>query len=249
MTMIRTFAVHVLILALAGPLSYSISRAGDYASREIIGFSPDGTYFAFEQYGVQDGSGFPYSDIFLIDTRKDEWMKGYPIRTLIEDESVSLSQLRTRTAREVAAVRGNFRLNEPGDHLASNPLAELSADPHRVVVNAAHRFTPPVERPVTFELAEFELASESCSQYAAGPFKGFELTLRPESGDAITMHRDSRIPESRGCPLGYAIADILSHESDGRITYAVLLHVQTLGFEGPDSRFMAVTRQLPESAR
>jgi DNA mismatch repair protein MutS len=34
-------------------------------------------------------------------------------------------------------------------------------------------------------------------------------------------------------------------ESGGRTTYAVLLHLRTVGFEGPDSRFLAVTRRLP----
>jgi predicted secreted protein len=36
---------------------------GDYADRTILGFSPDGGIFAFEEFGVGDGSGYPYATI------------------------------------------------------------------------------------------------------------------------------------------------------------------------------------------
>ncbi len=52
------------------------AQAADGAQSRPIGFSPDRRYFAFEQYGVQDGSGFAYSDIFVIDLSNDSWVKG-----------------------------------------------------------------------------------------------------------------------------------------------------------------------------
>ncbi|RUV10776.1 DUF2259 domain-containing protein, partial [Mesorhizobium sp. M5C.F.Ca.IN.020.32.2.1] len=38
------------------------AQAGDVAELEILGFTSDGGAFAFEEYGVQDGSGFPYAN-------------------------------------------------------------------------------------------------------------------------------------------------------------------------------------------
>ena len=38
--------------------------AGDAALADFIGFSEDGQTFAFEEYGIQDGSGFAYSTIY-----------------------------------------------------------------------------------------------------------------------------------------------------------------------------------------
>ena len=64
--------------------------AGDFADREIFGFSPDGGTFAFEEFGVQDGSGFPYATIYVIDTAKDAWVSGTPIRVRIDDETVTV---------------------------------------------------------------------------------------------------------------------------------------------------------------
>jgi len=52
----------------------SQSRAGDAATLNILGFSSDGSVFAFEEYGVQDGSGFPYANRFYIDTETDTFM-------------------------------------------------------------------------------------------------------------------------------------------------------------------------------
>ena len=70
-----------LRLALLLPLTVATvpARAADNAERAVVGFSPDGRYFAFEQYGVQDGSGFPYSEIFVIDLNANKWVKGSPV--------------------------------------------------------------------------------------------------------------------------------------------------------------------------
>lgn len=57
------------------------AMARDAAARRIIGFSPDGRYFAFERYGQLDAgtSASGYSEIDIIDTRSDESIGGKPI--------------------------------------------------------------------------------------------------------------------------------------------------------------------------
>ena len=51
-----TMAKPVFALAIGALLAISTATAlaGDAAARRIIGFSPDGAYFAFEQYGELD---------------------------------------------------------------------------------------------------------------------------------------------------------------------------------------------------
>jgi predicted secreted protein len=239
---IRLFALSFLLFT---GLAKSIACAGDYASRNIIGFSPDGRYFAFEQYGIQDGSGFPYSEIFVLDTADDRWVEGTPIRKREDNEAAKLSNVRKKALSAAGPTLAKFGISRPGDLLASNPRAELSADPHRVVVNAAHQFTPPKREPIGFRLTEKRIDPGECGQYTDRPIKGFNLTMEPAGGEPITLHDETQVPTSRGCTLGYAIADILSYEDGGKTTWAVLLHVQTVGFEGPNSRFLAVTRRLP----
>jgi hypothetical protein len=120
--------------------------------------------------------------------------------------------------------------------------------------NAAHRFTPPAVKPLTLLLNEEPLQSAECSSFSAQPAQGFTLAMqkgwlvrdaKEEHAKPVrpilTLHADKTLPKSRGCPLSYAIADVLSHEGGGGIVYVVLLHMSTIGFEGPDSRFLAVT--------
>ncbi len=233
------------IFALLTALYQTIAHAGHYASRDIIGFSPDGRYFAFEQYGVEDGSGFPYAEIFLIDTTADQWVKGYPVRKRLDDEKATVGQVRKDLTKTRDILKEQYRVSEPGDHLASNPRAELSADPHLVIVNAAHRFTPPKQEPYVFTLTEKTIQTPDCAKYTDLPTKGFKLTMTRKGEDVLTLNDDQSLPGSRRCALGYAIADVLSHDSGGNTAWVVLLHLQTFGFEGPDSTFMAVARRLP----
>jgi predicted secreted protein len=57
------------------------AQAGDAAARRVNGFSPDGAYFAFEQYGTLDAgaSDSGWSQIDVIDTRTDQFVGGKPI--------------------------------------------------------------------------------------------------------------------------------------------------------------------------
>src|SRR5690606_4210255 len=71
-------------------------RAGDVAELDILGFSQNGGIFAFEEYGVQDGSGFPYANRYYIDTATDSYVKGTPVRVRIDDENASLQAARDK---------------------------------------------------------------------------------------------------------------------------------------------------------
>ena len=49
------------LLLMGGP-----ALAMEQATFKFLGFSQDGQYAAYEQYGYQDGSGFPYSEIIVL---------------------------------------------------------------------------------------------------------------------------------------------------------------------------------------
>ena len=52
-------ALRYSVPAFAAMLFAGSTSAADIASVRPIGFSSDGAVFAFEEYGIQDGSGFP----------------------------------------------------------------------------------------------------------------------------------------------------------------------------------------------
>lgn len=239
--MSRNQARGLLALIAAGVLMPVLGEAGDYADHAVLGFSPDGRYFAFEEYGIQDGSGFPYSNIFLIDTTTDEWVAGTPIRVLTEGESPPLSETRSESADRFRPLQIERQIGAPGSIVAANPLTETSANPH--FLSFAPR-RPALDRGYELALQDYQLAAPDCPDLGQ-PYKGFQLTMIDPARRQRVLARDERIPGSRNCPLAYAISEVVVyHPPDRQPVFAVLISVLSVGFEGPDRRFIAVTGQL-----
>lgn len=233
-----------ILLSIAVLVALAIPAfAGDYAERDIIGFSPDGAYFAFEQYGVQDGSGFPYSTIFIIDTAKDAWVAGTPVAVLIDDETGTLDAVRGQARAEAAPLLSQYGISVPGRILVSNPATEIVPDPHRQGFYL-FVFAPPQSEHFTLDLTEHVLPRPDCPDFG-NAYVGFDLALTDPAGGTRMLHRDTRIPQSRGCTVGYGISDVITVDrSSGRTVLIVLLSVYQVGFEGPDRRFIAVATTI-----
>jgi predicted secreted protein len=221
------------------------ASAGDVAELEILGFSKDGGVFAFEEYGVQDGSGFPYANRYYIDTTDDSFLKGTPIRVRLDDETATLDAARLQARQKGEAIVSAAELTaNRGITAGFNPVTELSADPFRMMVNPRPIFSP-VDPPLEFRLDEIGMNdTERCQ--SLGEINGFRL-LRVEAkdgGQTHLLHEDKSIPQSRGCPNGYRIGAVQTFSLDSLSAYAVLIAVRQYGFEGPDFRWIAVTGRL-----
>jgi predicted secreted protein len=230
-------------LFLAAP---GLAAAADWADRAILGFSADGGTFAFEEFGVQDGSGFPYANVYVIDTATDTWVKGTPVRVRVEDETANLDEVRAQAlegAEAVIAARGG--LDGRYRIVASNPPTELSADPYAV------RFLPDLYANLPDAAWDLTLTllpmpeGEACANF--GPVSGFRLDLAGPHGSRHVLHEDNSLPASRSCPIDYAITDVIVFAADDREPPAlvVLLNLIRQGFEGPDRRYLAVATRLP----
>lgn len=233
----------IKLLCLAGIsllAAFQAAHAGDAAELNVLGFSADGKTFAFEEFGVQDGSGFPYANRFYINTETDQFLPDTPVRVMLEDESKP-----AQTARDEARTRGekvtkDAELAANRGHLAGfNAVTETSADPHKMTVNPRPVF-PPIDKPLEFTLEEIDLGEiERCP--GIGPVKGFKLTMTVD-GKSEVLQEDKDVPQSRACPTGYRIGGVQTFFApDGKMSYAVLVTVIRHGFEGPDHRWIAVT--------
>ncbi len=231
-----------LLPALAAPVA---AHAGDVAELEILGFSQDGGVFAFEEYGIQDGSGFPYANRYYIDTANDSFLKGTPIKVRLDDETATLEAARLAARQKGEATIGQAELTaNRGITAGFNPVTELSADPHRMAVNPRPIFSP-VDDPLEFRLDEIGM-NDTRECQSQGEINGFRL-LRIEAkdgGQTHLLHEDKSIPKSRGCPNGYRIGAVQTFSLDSLSAYAVLIAVRQYGFEGPDYRWIAVTGRL-----
>ncbi len=100
-----------LVLAAAPAL------AGDRALLNIIGYSEDYQYIAFEEFGVRDGSGGYYSHIYVVDLDDDSWVKGtpYSLETDGDDSSDtrSLAEVRKAVMEMAAPTLKSLKLDVP----------------------------------------------------------------------------------------------------------------------------------------
>lgn len=232
--------VSSILIIIATP---SLSSAGDFAKREILGFSIDGQLFAFEEYGVQDGSGFPYSTIYIVNTATDAWTAGSPFRSRLEDETKSIFEAREEALILAGTVMKSFESR--GNIVATNRATELSIDTKRIVANP-RLVVPAIDDQIEFRLEEILFSGQQICE-AFGTTKGFRvLKIGTHDGDeTIILHEDASIPESRNCPLRYDFADLITYYPNGESPkFAVLIRMQTVGFEGPDGRYLAITGAL-----
>ena len=65
-------------LSIAGLLLMGLSAlwAGDSASFVDLGFSQDGSFYMFAQYGVKSGILMPWADVYIVDVSKNDFVPG-----------------------------------------------------------------------------------------------------------------------------------------------------------------------------
>lgn len=240
-TFIRSIWATIAIVLIA-PRAF----AGDFAEFRPIGFSSDGSVFAFEQFGIQDGSGFAYAERYYINTANDT---GSPVRVVLEDEKASVNDARAvAKSRAIQIEADSGAAAEPGTLAAFSPPTEQGYD------EAFLRYQSLMIVPQTYpgrmfavELTELSLPAPSMCADLDQPVSGFKLEMKENSGVAqsIPLHTDQTIPSSRNCPLSYALAGAMTHlNPDGSTTHAVLVLMRSIGFEGPNGRYLAVTKRI-----
>jgi predicted secreted protein len=254
-----------LVMGAALAISAGTAQAGDAAARRIIGFSPDGAYFAFEQYGTLDAgaSGSGWSQIDIIDTRTDEFVGGKPILVVDETEEATLTlvQARAQAAAQAAPVLARYAVASQGEQTASDKFTfpgEMVAynDVSRLEQVSQKSLSPLYDETgvSTIQLDEILAASTGdCSASfdatrqgdTSGKALGFRLTLQGQDGKPFKiLHEDKGVPGSRNCPTSYSLSESYAFTPAGKpAVIVVLVQRFSQGFEGRDRRFLAVTGQ------
>lgn len=222
------------------------AEAGDVANLQILGFSGDGGIFAFEEYGELDGSGDAYSNRFYIDTTTDTFLKGTPIRVRLEDDVDAPAEARKQSRQRGEAILPSAVLNSNPGHLAGfNAVTEYSADPSRMLVNPSPVF-PSILPPLEFRIEQFPvIAPAGCENM--GDIVSLRLVRLDATPGGVTsiVHEDKTVPATRNCPNSYQFGGIQTWiTNDGVPVYAVMIAIRSVGFEGPNFRWMAVTGRL-----
>jgi predicted secreted protein len=232
-------------IALATCLAATASAsAGDFSTFQSLGFSPDGKVYAFEEFGIQDGSGFPYSNVYLIDTEKDSYLSGTPIRVRIDSEEADIAKARADSRDKAKALIDQHKvLSNTGVLAAFNPMGEVGADRKRIeYLQHAVEPTPGGSFALALEEVPLDL-TDNCRDITPDGGKGFRLKLVKRDGEAadVLLHEDKRVPESRRCPLSYQVSGAMTFNPIGADpVHVALVLVRSFGFEGADGRWIAV---------
>lgn len=205
--------------------------AGDTAQFEFLGFSPDGRYAAFEMEGVQDGSGFPYAEFYVLNVEKNDYaqkpvLKRWPAQE--EEGGLTLPEVKREWNKIKAPVmrKWNVQTRVQGDRVSLEPL---QAGQWRF----AHQGR-------MYELFLAALVVEKNCYEMGLNAEILDLRIRREKKETV-LQKDSRLPKSRGCASGYEISHVFVFQG----FVAVAVSFRRPGFEGPDGRWMMITGRLP----
>lgn len=228
-------------LCAALALLASPALAGDRALVDIIGYSDSGQYFAFEEFGIQDGSGFAYSSLYIVDLNRDSWVVGTPIREQADDEGVTLSQIRAEVRLQAADDLAGFGIDVPAEFAALIGDGTPGNDGQSLHFGAPGYSPGEVTGDHELRLRSFPTtAAAPCADWFSVEPLGYELVIADEDGKRL-IHRDGALPRSRGCPMTYRLHSVVLPFNAGSVDDAVaLISVYPGGFEGPDRRFIAV---------
>ncbi|WP_404406713.1 DUF2259 domain-containing protein [Pelagibacterium halotolerans] len=228
-------------LALALAALAMPAQAADRYQFDALGFSEDGHYFAFEQFVIQDGSGFPVSEIFIIDLDTDSFAAGSPFEVRIESDGASLSEARGQAGSAAAEAATELGIFHPAVPVALSGDGELGDDRLSMSFGIPKWGLAETEGEYQLGLDIFKAPSgEDCVEWFGEEPMGYALTLATKT-EAREIHRDTRVPASRGCVITYKLYGVFmpfeAYDLDSAIA---VLSVWSHGFEGPDRKFIAL---------
>jgi predicted secreted protein len=232
----RLAASAATLLAVSQP-----ALAGDRALIDYVGFSADFRYFAFEEFGIQDGSGFAYSNLYVVDLETDSWVIGTPVRVRAESEETSLLDIRAEAAQQAADHVDEFNLTVPVEIAAMIGDGVPDTDASTLAFGAPGYMPGAVSGNYQLKLTTYETTAVSpCEDWFGTRPMGYALSITDQGSERL-IHRDAGLPRSRGCPLDYRLHSVLMPFEGATLSNAVaIISVYPGGFEGPDRRFLAV---------
>lgn len=241
-----------LAVFLFGFLLLTPSVAGDRALLDVIGYSTDKRYFAFEEFGIQDGSGFAYSSIYIIDLKDDAWVIGTPIRVISDDldEPIdfakSLNDVRLLVRQKAQQRLDGLSIIWPAHLLAQ--IGDGAIDEDGLVKDGLALKFGVLGYGFDSIIAEYEMSLEiyethsatSCMEYFDKEPMGFLIDIK-EMDEITRVYEDGALARSRACPITYKINSVYMPFEASDISSAVaIISVYSYGYEGPDRRFVAV---------
>ncbi len=230
------------------------AQAGDASTYQTLGFSKDGKYFAFAETGTQDGSGFHYANVAVVDVAKNKFAAAKNVVLEGEGDESTGSPEEALTKAVAELKLGRFGITR-GANLGQELLVRLPTDYSTYSGNTfsidywaeggASTTVPKYD--VVIETSAGEDTSEGkwCSEFRGSAPELLKLSVVGKEGNgtegfAQLLQQDKSLPKSRSCAGSYGVQRVIKKGN----SLVIVLSFSEPGFEGPDVRHMVVTGKV-----
>ena len=233
----------VSLLTAVGAVLAGTALAGDAAEFRSHGFSDDerGRYFAFEEFGVESGPHYPYSNIYIVDLATDKWVPDTPVRVRLQEEGETPIVARVRAFEKATPIMQQYQISNSGVLLAASPVSEVGEKAIMRFQKTTQPLLNNTASPYTLEINTKDVKDLNGCEMGGGTVTGFSLTLTTPAGETRKLHDETSAPRSRGCPLDYHLSAVFAPTRMEAQTHAVaLVGVFSKADDGQDLRYIAV---------
>jgi len=227
----RLLCAGILILA-----SLSLAFGGDVAQFVNLGFSADGRYFEFGEYGIMQDSSLPYADLFFVDVPKNDFVpqgvNRFTGTKAVEPGYTGLGALLNLTSA-AAAMRKQFGV----DHLITGRFLYILLD--GAPANDSMEFRDfPMGRKYTVQLLQSSTVKGSVAS------SSFHIAVTIEEKDGRVHRLTVGNPQTQRAGVkAYHIKQIVL-SPDGKSHVFVIQKEETDG-KGDNVRYMVETVRIP----
>ncbi len=180
------------------------AHSGDASHPYPIGFSGSADTFAFADFGIQDGSGFAYASVYVLDISRDQFAVA-PIHLVDREYEKGALTVLGEALESARPQLERLNINTPARLVYSGkfePPALNRTD--AIEISWRDPTGPGMPRyTLTLTLTQYPLETQGCDESF-----GFSLA----SGGQLLQH-DETLPGSRGCPRAYSLARIYIAET------------------------------------
>ena len=225
----------------------SRAYSGDQAWFELVGFSPNGEYVAWETGGIQDGSGFQWisAEVLNSQTSIQEERFSHVWDDCI-DESPDLADLHSIEEKiaEIWSDRG-IESDIYFEPLVYYPLTDLGVSRDTVVFCLQNYVPDYHSSEITLTLANKPagIPQDYPDWFPPPVTPVLEISMNEEE---YIFFKEDPISESWGMSMSYGIYAVYSNPYLSENLVVVLASTGP-GFEGPNGRFRVITGSLRSS--
>ncbi|HCC37708.1 MAG TPA: hypothetical protein DEQ14_08870 [Treponema sp.] len=225
-------------LVAAGILIVSVFPlwAGDAASFADLGFSPDGKFFMFAQYGVQSRTLKPWADLFVVDVARNNFVSGGRV-SYVHDSPVIAGQDGSGALYRIIA-----RNTALADQYRLNYLNQ--GQPLYIALNGDFSGSESIDFRDFESGATYKANLVSYIEGAAENLKSsFFINLENTSRDGVRKNYTVGNPQIKRPLIGaYRIRKVMKAPHDGSMIFVIEMKRQSEG--DTDTRYMVEALRL-----